>query len=105
MTERGLGGKHLYAEFEAKPGSEAQVADLVAGYAGQVRAEAGCLAFDPFVRSDNPRHWVVFEAYVDDAAFRDHMETDHNRRFNREIAIHIEGGASSLVQLTAPHRE
>jgi quinol monooxygenase YgiN len=92
----------LYAEFTAKPGSEAQVAALVAGYAGQVRAEAGCLAFDPFVRTDEPRHWVVFEAYVDDAAFHDHMATDHNRAFNGEIAAHIEGGASSLVLLSSP---
>jgi len=104
MTEGGSGAKHLYAEFTAKPGSETQVAELVAGYAEQVRAEPGCLAFDPFVRTDDRRRWVVFEAYVDDAAFRDHMKTDHNRRFNEQIAAHIEGGASSLVLLTAPSR-
>ena len=92
---------HLYAEFTSKHGSEAHVADLVAAYAGQVRAEAGCLAFDPFVRSDDERRWVVFESYVDEAAFRAHMATDHNRTFNDEISAHIEGGASSLVQLTA----
>jgi quinol monooxygenase YgiN len=98
----GHGAKQLYAEFTAKRGSQAQVAELVAGYAEQVRAEPGCLAFDPFVRTDEPLHWVVFEAYVDDAAFQDHMATDHNRRFNGEIADHIEGGASSLVLLSAP---
>ncbi len=94
--------RYLYAEFAAKSGSEARVADMVAGYAELVRAEPGCLAFDPFVRSDDERHWVVFEAYVDEAAFRAHMATDHNRRFNDEIAAHIVGGTSSLVQLTAP---
>jgi quinol monooxygenase YgiN len=94
--------KHLYAEFASRPGSEARVAELVAGYAEQVRAEEGCLAFDPFVRSDDERRWVVFEAYIDEAAFRSHMATDHNRAFNDEITAHIEGGASSLVQLIAP---
>lgn len=93
---------HLYAEFASKAGSEARVTELVAGYAEQVRAEAGCLAFDPFVRSDDERRWVVFEAYVDESAFQSHMATEHNRKFNGEIAEHIEGRASSLVMLTAP---
>ena len=96
--------RHLYAEFAAKPGSEARVAELVADYAEQVRAEAGCLAFDPFVRSDDERRWVVFEGYIDEAAFQSHMATEHNRAFNGEIASHIEGGASSLVHLTRPHQ-
>jgi hypothetical protein len=30
------------------------------------------------------------------------MATEHNRAFNAEIAPHIEGGASLLVQLAAP---
>ncbi len=92
--------KHLYAEFTAKPGSEKHVARLVVDYAERVRREAGCVAFDPFVRTDDERRWVVFEAYVDEAAFRAHMATDHNRGFNDEVAPHIEGGVSSLVQLT-----
>ena len=94
--------KYLYAEFASKPGSEARVAELVGGYAQQVRAESGCLAFDPFVRTDDERRWVVFEAYVDEAAFRSHMATEHNRAFNDEIVAQIEGGASSLVHLIAP---
>lgn len=93
--------KHLYAEFTARPGAQQQVAGLVAAYADQVRAETGCLAFDPFVRTEDKRRWVVFEAYVDDAAFGAHMTTEHNRRFNAEIVQHIEGGTPSLVWLTA----
>ncbi len=93
--------KHLYAEFTARPGAQEQVADLVSAYADEVRAEQGCLAFDPYVRSDDERRWVVFEAYVDDAAFGAHMTTEHNRRFNSDIAQHIEGGTSTLVWLTA----
>jgi len=91
--------RHLYAEFTALAGSENRVAELVAGYAVVVRSEPGCLAFDPFLRHDDERRWVVVEAYEDDAAFRAHMATEHNRRFNAAIAEHIEGGASSLVWL------
>jgi len=97
--------KHLVAEFTAIAGSEVRVSDLVAGYASQVRAEPGCLAFDPFTRADDARRWVVIEAYVDDGAFEAHMTSEHNRVFNTALAPHIEGGASSLFWLTPSSAE
>ena len=96
------GPKHLYAEFAAKPGAESRVALMVARYAEQVRGEAGCLSFDPFVRRDDDRRWVVFETYLDEAAFQAHMTTEHNRVFNEQISSHIEGGASSVIHLATP---
>ena len=94
--------KHLIAEFTARGGSEARVAELVAGYAAEVRAESGCLAFDPFTREDDARRWVVIEAYRDEAAFQAHITSEHNRVFNAALAEHVEGGASSLFWLTPP---
>lgn len=91
--------KHLYAEFTALAGSEDRVAELVADYVTDVRSEVGCLVFDPFLRADDERRWVVIEAYADDAAFEQHLAAEHNRRFNAAVADHIEGGVSSLVWL------
>lgn len=94
--------RRLYAEFVALPGSELRVAELVGKLTPEVRAEPGCLQFDPFTREDDVRHWVVFELYSDAAAFDAHISSAHSRAFNAEIAEHIVGGASSLVWLAAP---
>jgi quinol monooxygenase YgiN len=94
--------RRLYAEFVALPGSERRVADLVEALTPAVRAEVGCLQFDPFTRVDNPRHWVVMENYTDEDAFQAHLGSEHSKAFNLGVADHIAGGASSLVWLAVP---
>ncbi len=89
----------LYAEFTAKPGREQEVATLVACLTGDVRAEEGCVVFDPFTRAENPRAYVVFEVYRDAAAFEIHLASPHSRRFNAALMGLIEGGTSTLERL------
>lgn len=96
MTAR---GKWLYAELEALPGSEKRVHELVSALIVAVRAEPGCLRFEAFTRADSPVSWVVFEHYVDEAAFRAHLASSHTVAFNAELAAHVAGGASSLTWL------
>jgi Antibiotic biosynthesis monooxygenase len=45
----------LYAEFTAKPNSEAEVASLITGLAGKVRQEPGNTEFTVYRKRDNPR--------------------------------------------------
>lgn len=89
----------LYAEFTAVAGHEHEVATLVAALTRDVRAEAGCVVFDPFTRADNPRAYVVFEVYRDAAAFEAHLGSLHCRRFNAALAGLVEGGVSTLERL------
>jgi len=89
----------LYAEFVVKAGSESTVAQLVAGFTVLVRREPGNLVFTPYTREDNPRHYVIFEAYADADAFSSHLAADYGARFNRELAAHIEGAGSELTML------
>jgi quinol monooxygenase YgiN len=91
----------LTAEFRVLPGHEAQVRELVTELTAHVRSEPGNLLFLPHVREDDPRHYVVFEEYVDDAAFRSHLAQEHGRVFNATVAPLIEGGSSSLTMLTS----
>jgi quinol monooxygenase YgiN len=89
----------LYAEFTAKAGSESTVAELIAGLTVLVRREPGNLLFTPYTREDNPRHYVVFEAYADADAFQSHISAEYGMRFNRELAPHIEEAGSVLTWL------
>lgn len=91
--------KALYAEFTARPGCEAELAELVRQLTQDVRREPGNVLFDPFTRSAAPRSYVVFEVYRDEDAFRAHLHSEHSLKFNARLADLIEGTASTLEWL------
>lgn len=95
----------LTAEFRVLPGHEDRVRDLVTELTAHVRAEPGNVLFLPHVREDDPRHYVVFEEYVDADAFHTHLAQEHGRTFNAAIASLVEGGSSSLTMLAAVQSE
>ncbi|WP_310526442.1 putative quinol monooxygenase [Nocardioides sp.] len=94
--------KALYAEFTARLDAESQVAALMRDLSEAVRAEPGCVTFEPFVRDDNPLHWVIFEVYRDLEAFEAHIGSEHGRVFNKALAGLIEGQGSELTWLREP---
>lgn len=91
--------KTLYAEFTVKEGSEARVAEMMRELTELVRSEPGNQLFMPYTRETNPREYFVFEVYRDDAAFQEHITADYGRKFNSELAEHIEGDGSELTWL------
>ncbi len=90
----------LYAEFEALPGHEAEVAALVRQLTADVRAEPGCQVFDAWVRSERPHEYVVFETYRDRAAFEAHLGSAHSAVFNDALGPLVAGGGSRLTWLS-----
>jgi quinol monooxygenase YgiN len=90
----------LYAEFTAKPNSEAEVARLISGLAGKVRQEPGNTEFTVYRERDNPRKFFVFEEYLDEASFNAHISAEYGVVFNQQLSSLIEGGASQLTFLT-----
>jgi quinol monooxygenase YgiN len=88
--------KALYAEFTASPGSEARLAAMVLELSAHVREEPGNVLFEPCTRVENPRQYVVFEVYRDDASFQAHLASSHSTRFNDDLHAVIEGDASKL---------
>ena len=50
-----------------------------------VRDEPGCLRFDVVRNADDPEHYLFYEVYRDQAAFKAHRETEHFARW-REAA-------------------
>lgn len=91
--------KSLIAEFTVTEGNEPRVREMMAELAVQVRREPGNVAFVPYTREDDPRHYVVYEVYADDEAFRQHITSEHSTRFNAELRGLIEGDGSELTWL------
>ena len=90
----------LYAEFTAKPGSEAEVENLISGLAEQVRLEPGNTEFTVYRERDNPRKFFVFEQYLDEASFDAHISAEYGLIFNQQLSSLIEEGESQLTWLT-----
>lgn len=99
MSRRSDDGRvELVARFTALPGREEEVARLLLALTTKVRAEPGCLAFEPSrvvappagstaVGGPEPvgAGFVVVEAYRDEAAFAEHLAADHGGAFNAAL--------------------
>lgn len=72
-----------------KPGQEKALLDACLAVVAASRAEPGNLFFDVLV-SDSPREVVFYEAYVDEAAFRAHMEAPHTKAWQEAALPTIE---------------
>ena len=92
--------KALRSRFTAKPGNADTIAAMLLDYAASVRAEPGCLVFDPFREEADPDRFCVFEVYEDDAAFRAHLSAPYGGPFNERLAPLIEEPESVLIFLT-----
>lgn len=90
----------LIAEFTALPNREDAVAELLAGLAVKVRAEAGNVVFDCYRRLENPAKFVVYEIYRDKAAFEVHIAASYGAEFNAKLGELIVEPNSILTFLT-----
>lgn len=74
----------LIVDFEVKDGMAEQVLALVSENARKsVETEPGCRQFDVLRVPHEPNHFMLYEVYEDEAAFKAHGETAH---FNNFIA-------------------
>jgi quinol monooxygenase YgiN len=92
--------KALLAEFTVKPGSEARVAEMVTALAERVRDEPGNLAFEVYVKAEDPRAYWIYEVYRDEEAFQAHLAAPYGAPFNAELTDLIEEDGSVLTFLT-----
>ncbi len=89
----------LFAEFTAREGHTETVRELITGLAANVHTEPGNVAFTVHTRADEPRRFVVYEVYRDDAAFQEHISAEYGAVFNAAIVNHIEEPATRLTWL------
>ena len=67
------------AIWHAKDGEEERVAETLATNAALSRQESGCRMFIAHRLIDDPRTFLLYEQYDDEAAFKAHTETEHFR--------------------------
>ena len=81
----------VLVEFLVKPSFIAQFRDLIAVNAkASLERELGCKRFDVLVESKEPRRFVLYEIYENEAAFDDHLVSSHYLSFADAVENQIE---------------
>ena len=77
----------VIARWTAQAGREAEVRRAIVELIAPSRAEPGSRCYQPSQDPGNPRVFVLFEVYADEAAYRAHAESDHFQQLAIEGAI------------------
>ncbi len=80
----------LTAKWTAKEGEEDAVLEALRSLAGPSRAEPGCLYYQPCRDPENPRVFLIYEEYADEAAYKSHGESEHFQRLGFPTFDHLE---------------
>ncbi len=67
----------VLAEFQAKPGKEAEAEVLLKSMLEPTRAEEGCFRYDLHANTDKPGHFFMIEAWASRAAVEEHLTKPH----------------------------
>jgi quinol monooxygenase YgiN len=71
----------VVARYRAKPGEGDSVAAVLSWHVPATRAEPGCIQFDACRSTDDPDEFVLYEKYVDEAAFESHRASPHFQKY------------------------
>jgi quinol monooxygenase YgiN len=85
----------LVVQFTANEGEEARVQELMAELAAESSKEEGVLYYAAHRDPENPRVFLMYEAYKDEDAFKAHGDTEHFKRI----------GPGELFGITERRRE
>ncbi|MEI6224477.1 MAG: putative quinol monooxygenase [Deltaproteobacteria bacterium] len=67
----------VIATWKARPGEEARIREVIARMTPLSRAEAGNLFYQAQVSPKDPLTFVLYEQYVNEAAYEAHKATPH----------------------------
>jgi quinol monooxygenase YgiN len=67
----------VIAHYRTRPGRGGEVAAVLVDHSAATRAEPGCLTFLAGRAQAAPEEFVLFEQYVDEAAFQAHRRSPH----------------------------
>jgi quinol monooxygenase YgiN len=78
---------NVIATWVAREGEEDTVARILRENAVASEAEPGCREFKVYRQRDQPRTFLLYEIYEDEAAFQAHRESDHFKRYVLDDAV------------------
>lgn len=87
----------VLAELRARPERIAELDAFMARHAAAARDEPGCLVFDLCRDPADAAVFVLYEVYLDEAAYAAHRATAHYARFSREAPALVEAAGDSLL--------
>jgi quinol monooxygenase YgiN len=67
----------LVVTFQARPGKESELREILAGLLAPTRKESGCINYDLHVAADNPAKFLFYENWTTRAHLDAHGETAH----------------------------
>lgn len=80
----------IMAKFLVRPEHAADWPAITEAFTAATRAEPGCLWFDWSLSLDDPREYVLLEAFADDAAGAAHVQSAHFKRATEELPAYLE---------------
>lgn len=91
----------LTVHLMIKAGREQETADMFRSYVRLVQTEPGCVRFDVHQSRKDPRHFMLYELYKDDAALDAHRRTPHYLEYLPRIESLQEHRDSELYKYIA----
>lgn len=91
----------LTVHLTVKAGREQETADMFRSYVKQVQTEPGSLRFDVLQSRKEPRHFMLYEMYRDDAALDAHRRTPHFLDYTPKVEDLVEKRESELFNHVA----
>jgi len=88
----------VLARWVAQPGEEEAVAAAIEALIEPSRAEPGNLGYEPHRDPADPRVFLLYERYVDEAAYRAHGETPHFRQAAEHALPRLEARERSFYE-------
>ena len=70
----------LVARMTAREGEQDRAHEILRELAAASSAEPGNVHYIPHRAADNPRTFMIYEQYHDEAAFEEHGKTEHFQR-------------------------
>ena len=71
----------VVATWVAKEGEEEAVERILRTISAESEKEPACHEFTVYRSKSDPRHYMLYERYDDEAAFQAHRESEHFKRY------------------------